>query len=318
MKKFLSPSSLTKAFVTFGIAALLLLRLDWAGVAKMTESLHATAWIGALAVMSVQILLLAGRWTALCDEKTITYPRSLTITLAALLSNFLLITSISGVFVRIGLSTRYGMAWIKASCAAVVDRLLTLIALVILAAFLMPNLDRFVEPQVHKIIIITLGVFVALSGILIPIFFGKKLQTLLSSNDKIKAVTNYLRALLTNPMQTLRVVGLSLAAQIVYFVAVYAITKSTGANVSFAQLLTVLPVITLVASLPLSLGGWGIREGAFVYGLGLLGVPMETAFLVSVQIGLLSMLSVAVTALPVLGFSTEGRDLMLRRTVATK
>lgn len=318
MKKFLSPSTLTKALVTIGLAALLLLRMDWSSVAGMAAHLHASAWIGALAIMAIQILLLAGRWTSLCDDTSITYPRALTVTLAALLSNFLLITSISGVFVRIGFSVQYGVAWIKASCAAITDRLMTLFALVILAAFLIPNLDRFIDPQLHKTVILTLAVFIGLSGLLIPVFFGKKLQTLLSHNDKIKAVNDYIRALLTNPMQVLHIVGLSLAAQIVYFVAVFIITKSTGANISFAQLLTVLPVITLVASLPLSLGGWGVREGAFIYGLGLLGVPMETAFLVSVQIGLLSMLSVALTALPVLALSTEGRTLMLRRTVSVQ
>ena len=57
--------------------------------------------------------------------------------------------------------------------------------------------------------------------------------------------------------------------------------------------------MTLVASLPISIGGWGVREGAFIYGLGLLGVPMEAAFLISVQIGIMGMLTVMLIGMPV-------------------
>ena len=59
-----------------------------------------------------------------------------------------------------------------------------------------------------------------------------------------------------------------------------------------------MPLITIIASLPVGYGGWGIREGAFVYGLGLIHVPIEVAFAVSVQIGLISMLCAFVAGIP--------------------
>ncbi|HEY8191933.1 MAG TPA: lysylphosphatidylglycerol synthase transmembrane domain-containing protein, partial [Alphaproteobacteria bacterium] len=249
----------------------------------------------------------AWRWGLLCDDPRVTYPRALTVTLAALLSNLLLITSVSGVLVRIALSVQHGMAWVKATCAATIDRLMTLAALILLAALLMPALGGMVEPRLFRAAALSLAVFIGIGATGGVLFFGRRLREFLSRNAHMREIIDYVRGLFANPARTAVIIISSLAAQIAYFLAVFVIARATGAEIGFMQLMTVLPVIALVASLPLSFGGWGIREGAFVYGLGLLGVPMETAFLISVQIGLLSMLSVAVTALPVLALSGDGR-----------
>jgi len=49
----------------------------------------------------------------------------------------------------------------------------------------------------------------------------------------------------------------------------------------------VVPLVLLVTALPISIAGWGVREGSMVVGLGLLGVPESDAALVSVVIGLI-------------------------------
>ncbi len=92
----------------------------------------------------------------------------------------------------------------------------------------------------------------------------------------------------------------SLIAQILYFLAIYVITLSAGVDISFTALIAVLPVVALIASIPLGIGGWGVREGAFIFGLGLLGVPLETAFLASVQIGLIGMMTTLLAGLPMI------------------
>jgi uncharacterized membrane protein YbhN (UPF0104 family) len=64
--------------------------------------------------------------------------------------------------------------------------------------------------------------------------------------------------------------------------------------------MAVIPVITLISSLPVGYAGWGLREGAFIYGLGLINIPLESAFMASVQIGLLSMALAICTGIPAL------------------
>lgn len=46
----------------------------------------------------------------------------------------------------------------------------------------------------------------------------------------------------------------------------------------------------LAAVLPISVAGWGVREGAMVVSLGWLNVPADAALAISISIGLLQLL----------------------------
>jgi hypothetical protein len=54
---------------------------------------------------------------------------------------------------------------------------------------------------------------------------------------------------------------------------------------------SVIPVSIIVSAIPVSLNGWGVREGAIVVLAGPLGVPAPEALLVSMTLGVLSMLA---------------------------
>ncbi len=53
-------------------------------------------------------------------------------------------------------------------------------------------------------------------------------------------------------------------------------------NISFANHLLLIPVIQILTVIPISFSGIGIREGAFIYFYGLLGVDNEISLIVSV------------------------------------
>ncbi|MGH1457110.1 MAG: hypothetical protein ACRBDI_10045 [Alphaproteobacteria bacterium] len=42
----------------------------------------------------------------------------------------------------------------------------------------------------------------------------------------------------------------------------------------------------------------GVREGAFIYGLGLIGYSWEAAFFISVQVGVVTMIAPFIVGLP--------------------
>ena len=50
------------------------------------------------------------------------------------------------------------------------------------------------------------------------------------------------------------------------------------------------PPVLLVITIPVSIAGWGVREGAMVAALGLIGVPVEGAVVLSIMYGLLGLL----------------------------
>ena len=60
-----------------------------------------------------------------------------------------------------------------------------------------------------------------------------------------------------------------------------------GLGIPFAVLFALTPAALLIAMLPVSLGGWGVRELTFVYSLGAAGVGAEAALSLSIAFGLL-------------------------------
>lgn len=71
----------------------------------------------------------------------------------------------------------------------------------------------------------------------------------------------------------------------------YVIAIGLGADITLTQCLFVVPVFTLLTSLPISFAGWGIRELSCVGLLQFFGVPTETAIVVSVMYGIVFLLS---------------------------
>jgi uncharacterized membrane protein YbhN (UPF0104 family) len=67
--------------------------------------------------------------------------------------------------------------------------------------------------------------------------------------------------------------------------AAWWIGLSLALPLSFADYLVFIPVVTVVILLPVSVGGWGLREGALVALFGLVGIPSHDALAFSVLFG---------------------------------
>lgn len=81
------------------------------------------------------------------------------------------------------------------------------------------------------------------------------------------------------------------AGQMVSYVAFFALSRSIGTPLSFADCLVTMPPALLITLVPISLGGWGLREGAFVVILKFYGVPAEQALILSMLFGLALLIS---------------------------
>jgi len=62
---------------------------------------------------------------------------------------------------------------------------------------------------------------------------------------------------------------------------VFAIGQTMGLALSFMQSMVLLPFVTIVSLLPVSINAIGIREGAFVYLLSIFSIPIEESFLLA-------------------------------------
>ncbi len=79
----------------------------------------------------------------------------------------------------------------------------------------------------------------------------------------------------------------SLIGQVVLSGAVYLLALALEIPLGFWGAMAVVPGVLVAASLPISIAGWGVREGSMVVGLGLLGIGEGEAALISILFGLL-------------------------------
>jgi glycosyltransferase 2 family protein len=98
-----------------------------------------------------------------------------------------------------------------------------------------------------------------------------------------------LKFLPTNISSLVRVAIVSAGVPFVLFYVVWILVHQFDRTVSFLDVLTVIPVTFILLVIPISIAGWGLREGLFVAGLGLIGVSQDVALVSSVLFGLASL-----------------------------
>ncbi len=294
-----------KILITLGIFSLLFQRMDLGTLKEASTQVNFSSWGIAIALLLGQLFFLSWRWMLLINigHRRMGYTTSLQVTLASNIANLLLIPTIGGVVVRVSVALEFGTSLFKALFATAIDRIMTLSALSILCAIFLPSLSNFAEEQSLKHISIFISISLLIVFIGLPVFaliILPKLPEKLISKANIRSGVRYLILLFNNNILLLKILIISLAGQMCFFLAVYSIALSAGITLTFLQIMIVLPVIAFVSSTPLSFGGWGVREGAFVYGLGLLSISAELAFATSVQIGLISIIATAIAGAPAL------------------
>jgi uncharacterized protein (TIRG00374 family) len=92
----------------------------------------------------------------------------------------------------------------------------------------------------------------------------------------------------------LPVLGAAIVAQLIAAFAVYIMSLGLNVGLSLFECVVMMQPVALVTALPISVGGWGVRETAMIGLLSFVGVPSSAALSLSVQIGLLTI----VTTLP--------------------
>jgi hypothetical protein len=104
------------------------------------------------------------------------------------------------------------------------------------------------------------------------------------------ALSTGLRAVILAPRPALGALGASLVYQLGIVAVIFALAHGIRIPVDPAACLVIVPLANLSALLPISISGWGVREGAFVAGFGLVGVAAADAIALSVLFGLLTMM----------------------------
>lgn len=172
----------------------------------------------------------------------------------------------------------------------VADRVISLAAvgLMILAALpaLMPYLP---EPVVA---LIKLGLMVGLLILLLAFMAARLLKS-----QRVKSWQQAARRRLTEAGVRLSrktlVIALLLATlgHGLVILSAYFLSLAMKVDSSLWMWLLVMPIVTLVTAIPISINGWGVRELAMVQLWSLFGISRSDAFLISICMGLVAIVS---------------------------
>lgn len=310
----MSQKSLIRAALSFLVVFILLTQMDLTALLHKSKAIDLPIFLCATLAMAVQILFLNLRWQAFLNvggKSRIDFHTAMIMNIAGYFANVFFIASIGGIVAKSALAVRKGIHIFHAIFATLFDRFMTLFALIVFGAFGLPFLIGTIDKKITVLFAASIAVIcMALAILVLALQSGVFSKFFLSSRKRSKILV-VMRAFFTDFKMMAKSCGYSLCAQASFFIGVYIL--SLGIDTAHSQHITffaLLPILALIASLPISFGGWGIREGAFIYGLGLIGYSMENAFFLSVQVGLASMIAPILIGIPYL-LRDDLKDLLL-------
>jgi len=274
------------AIVDFGRLWADLSQID-AGYAGLAVALHAAI-----------VALLGWRWRtilgALGVRRRIDW--AIGLTFVATLLNLLLPLSLGGDVGRVLLGRRSDIGLAVGASVAVFDRVIGVTALALLALpalVLVPSMSA-ASPWLWVAALLVPGCLVAAA---LALAAAVVLARRWPMARRVVDFAGRFRPLLDRPFLLAAITLQSVGGHLLAIVVAYVIAAGLGLPLTLAQSFLLMPPVLLAAALPLSLGGWGVREAAAIPLLGLAGVSATGALAIALLFGLTQLASAGLGSL---------------------
>jgi uncharacterized protein (TIRG00374 family) len=252
-----------------------------------------------LGILIVQTAVAAIRWHSILRSLRLPMPIWAVVQIFYVMAflNSFLPAGLGGDTLRVWLLRRNAPDIMTAVNSVLIDRLVAVFALLIAAAAVQPLIWLQVGNSFLLVAVVcsALSMVAAIYAVIFIVprihwpIFGRLMPMLHAVSRDLRLVFLDISALSTTIVS-------AFAANLLLVGAACALAYGAGVDVGFLTWLVVMPVVLLVTALPISIGGWGTREIAMVYMLGLFGVPSDLAAAVSIQFGLCSTIASLVGA----------------------
>lgn len=292
---------LLKTFAKIAVSLMLIWivvrAFDMKGVSHYLLQVDAGAVLLVILCALCVVPLHAVRWMIAVEASgnRIPFRTALQIVLIGHFFNQTLPSSVGGDAVRIWCACRVGLGVGDAVRTVILDRAISLVGLLLMAGVGLPWLfDLVTDPSTHFAIVAVVAagiggflVFIALPQLPRPLLKWRVMRAVAELSVLARRLTLTLRYVI--PILGLAVTGFAVFVFIVYWLA-----AALHLGVRFTDCLLLVPPVLLVSVIPVSVAGWGVREGAMVVAFGFINVPPSAAFAISVLFGL----TIAAASLP--------------------
>ncbi len=286
MKKWLSFGA--KAGVSVAILAGVLARTDVPRIAALLASVGGGTVVVVFALMLVQTVLTAYRWVLVSEAVRLTldvWPALQAILVSLLLNQCL--PSFVG-------ADAYRMYWLyresnqlgPAVRSVLIDRVLGMVALIVLfAAGIVFLLRRLHDSTAESGLVLLLagglaGTIAFFTSDLIPRAW-QRVRVI----RELATVSGAARALMLSRTKGPAVAVVGILVHVITALVMFGFARDLALPLTLLDCLLFTPPIMLLAAVPISIAGWGVREGVMVGALSMVGIGTESALALSILVG---------------------------------
>lgn len=193
--------------------------------------------------------------------------------------NLFLPTGVGGDLLKILYLTKEKPQKLKATYTIIMDRALGLAAMFVLGGVSVHLIHHLTLPGHIALFLKSSAIIILLTMLMLkPLYFLLRTQF---SDFVLKNETLFY--FLKNTAPTINAFSLSLMLQALGMGAVAVLGNGMNLGIEPSYYFSVFPIVALAIILPISFNGIGVREGGFIYFLGLRGIPQEKALTLSLS-----------------------------------
>ena len=280
-----------KIIVTVLLFYLIISNVNTLHVFKIIKNINPVYWFIASLIALLQLIIVNIRWHMVLKHLNIPIStlKLISYLWIGMFFNQALPSSIGGDALRVIYLHKNSKAGVNQSTLSVLlDRVMGITGLVLLIVLSTPFLyvkighsDSFLSVVFLIILLIFSIVIITTTDLFFKILPHWKIINIAHRFSK------QVRKLLLSGYTGIKLVLISILVHSLSVIMVIFLAEGMLIQVEYINILLVTPVAILLMTIPISIAGWGVREGVMVAGLGYAGMGSENALALSIMYGLL-------------------------------
>ena len=249
----------------------------------------------ALLIMCSQILLVALRWRDIivtCGAK-VPLATVLGYTFIGQFFGQVLPSTVGGDAARIWLLARRGTGWSTATYSVLIDRVVGVSILAAMVVICLPWTLNIIHDPIARAALALIGF-----GTLIVVFLALGVQNLGVMErwwpTRHFAIASRITWRLCRSVTGVRVAALSFAIHLMTAMIAWSAAMAAHAAIDFVHVLFLILPVMLIATIPVSIAGWGVRESAMVLAFSYAGLAESDGLIVSILFGIVNLAAGAI------------------------
>jgi glycosyltransferase 2 family protein len=295
-----AESTAARIITTLVLLGVVALQINWGRMAGRVRHGHPLDFLLAVALVLAALIVGACRWWLLLQRADVrlSAPRLARVYAVSTFSGTFLPTTIGSDVTRALLVARRGSLLARVAITIVVDRAGGLVGLIGMAWIAFALHSKGV-PDSARVFLAWVSAATLVGALLVTlaVFRGSRLARSLVPK-RLESVARQSRSLVADyardPWVLLVLVLSSLLFQALISLQLVMLARAIDVHLPFATAAVVLALVTVVTLIPISIGGFGVREGTYVVLLGGVSIAATDATLIS----LLSVATLFLASLP--------------------